>query len=330
VTGGMPRISVALCTHNGARWLGEQLESIAAQTRTPHELVVCDDASTDDTLRVARDFASRAPFAVQVHANAAPLGVAGNFSGAMGRCAGDWIAFADQDDVWRPDKLEVLARAAEGTGADLVFSDADCVDAALRPLGYSVWDAVGFTGSRRAAWESGGALDVLLWRNVVTGTCAMLRTSRRDELLPIGAGWIHDGWCATLLASYATVVAVPERLVAYRQHGTNQVGARSLTLGDRAQHARETPRDEYRAQHDALARLRAHASSLAPRLAFPERARLAAALARIDDKLAHLDARASLAPHRVRRLPSVTRELLTGRYRRYASGTLSAVRDLVW
>ncbi|HEX8394664.1 MAG TPA: glycosyltransferase, partial [Longimicrobium sp.] len=63
--GKEPRVSVALCTYNGARWLPEQLASLAAQTRLPHELVVCDDRSTDETEAVVRAFAATAPFPVR-------------------------------------------------------------------------------------------------------------------------------------------------------------------------------------------------------------------------------------------------------------------------
>ena len=63
---GRARISVALCTYDGARFLGAQLESFATQIRLPDELVVCDDHSSDGTAAVLRDFARRAPFPVRI------------------------------------------------------------------------------------------------------------------------------------------------------------------------------------------------------------------------------------------------------------------------
>ena len=64
--GSPRRISVALCTYNGGRYLEAQLESISAQTRQPAELVACDDGSTDDTLAILERFARRAPFSVSL------------------------------------------------------------------------------------------------------------------------------------------------------------------------------------------------------------------------------------------------------------------------
>ena len=92
--------SVAMCTYNGARFLGAQLASVAAQARAPDELVVCDDRSTDETARVVEEFAAAAPFRVRLHVNERNLGTTRNFERAVSLCEGDLIALSDQDDVW--------------------------------------------------------------------------------------------------------------------------------------------------------------------------------------------------------------------------------------
>lgn len=97
--GAALRISVALCTHNGSAYLTEQLASIAAQTRLPDELVVCDDRSSDDTPRLLADFAARAPFPVQVVVNSENLGSTAKFAKAISLCQGDFIALSDQADA---------------------------------------------------------------------------------------------------------------------------------------------------------------------------------------------------------------------------------------
>ena len=101
-----PRFSVAMCTYNGARFVAEQLESVAAQTRPPSELVVCDDRSTDGTARLVEQFAARAPFPVRLFVNERNLGSTANFGRAVTLAEGDLVALCDQDDVWRPEKLE--------------------------------------------------------------------------------------------------------------------------------------------------------------------------------------------------------------------------------
>src|SRR4029077_8380451 len=103
-----PRLSIAMCTYNGARFLPEQLESIAAQTRLPDELVVCDDGSADESAEIVRNFGKNAPFPVRLELNEKNLGATKNFEKAIGLCQGDLISLADQDDVWKPQKLSKL------------------------------------------------------------------------------------------------------------------------------------------------------------------------------------------------------------------------------
>ena len=67
-------ISVAMCTYNGSKFLAEQLSSIREQTKLPHELVICDDGSTDATPRIVHAFALDAPFPVRFFRNQATLG----------------------------------------------------------------------------------------------------------------------------------------------------------------------------------------------------------------------------------------------------------------
>lgn len=106
----MMNISIAMATYNGARFIRQQLDSLAAQTLSPCELVVTDDGSTDATLNIIADFAKTAPFPVRVFENETTLGFADNFMKAASLCIGDYIAFCDQDDYWLRNKLEYASR----------------------------------------------------------------------------------------------------------------------------------------------------------------------------------------------------------------------------
>ena len=97
------RFSVALCTYDGARYLTDQLDSFISQVRRPDELIICDDASTDESLDIIMSFAMHAPFPVRIYRNEHNLGFIKNFEKAIQLCDGDIIALADQDDVWYPD-----------------------------------------------------------------------------------------------------------------------------------------------------------------------------------------------------------------------------------
>jgi len=106
------KISIAMAVYNGDRFIGEQLESFVRQTRLPDELVVSDNASTDRTVEIVRDFARRAPFKVRLVINDRNLGAAKNFERAITECTGDVIFLSDCDDVWYLNKVSVMGQAS--------------------------------------------------------------------------------------------------------------------------------------------------------------------------------------------------------------------------
>src|SRR5437868_6261824 len=105
------KISVALCTYNGEKYLPDQLASYLKQERLPDELVICDDGSSDNTVEIIKRFATEAPFPVQLHVNENNLGSTKNFEKAFQLCQGEIITPSDQDDVWHEKKLLQLERA---------------------------------------------------------------------------------------------------------------------------------------------------------------------------------------------------------------------------
>ena len=329
------KFSVAMCTYNGARFVGAQLESIAAQTRAPDELVVCDDRSSDETVSAVERFAAQAPFPVRLRVNEQNLGSTKNFERAISLCAGDLIALSDQDDFWLPAKLarleEEFARSPE---VGLVFSDADVVDDEGRACGRRLWETVGLGRSERERLRAGNSIGDLLKGSTVTGATMALRASLRSLALPIPEDlpFIHDAWIALVVACVARVSAVEEPLVLYRRHAAQQVGPlgrTSLVGGLNAVASGET--------REALRRANPYDATLA--VARAAQRRLSEkrvegfdadkALAHLEARIAHLEARHALPRARLRRAPRVLRELLTLRYHRYSNGVASAAKDLL-
>ncbi|RRA47456.1 glycosyltransferase family 2 protein [Acidipila sp. EB88] len=218
------RISVAMCTYNGERYLPQQLASILAQSRMPDELVVCDDRSQDQTLRLLEEFARHAPFSVRVVVNEGNLGSTRNFEQCILLCTGDLIALSDQDDVWHRDRLAVSEqKLITSSEAGLVFSDATLIDEEGRTLPAKLWESIGFAeSSRRALHEKDYTL--CLRTRFVTGATAMFRTSLRDQCLPVGRGWIHDEWIAAATPLFAEIEEINAPLICYRKHAAQQIG----------------------------------------------------------------------------------------------------------
>jgi len=317
------RVSVALCTYNGAPYLREQLESIASQSLLPYEVVVCDDNSTDASLEILREFKETVPFRMTIYRNAERLGPTKNFERAIGLCNGSIIALADQDDVWLPSKLEKLVRVLQrDTEAGYAFSNAVVVDERLHPLGYTMWHTVSFTKRQRGAFKEGKQVEVLVKHTVVTGATMAFRSSLRELVLPIPETWVHDAWISLIAtAAGRNGIPVEEPLVLYRQHPGQAIGGRKISLPEQlrrsvaagtSSYARETARFR-----QALVRLSERSFSRGE------------ASALIEAKIRHLLARQSLYDVPLReRLSIVFREMRTGRYRRLSNGWRGAIKDL--
>ncbi len=325
------KFSIAMCTYNGARHLREQLNSIAAQTRLPDELVICDDGSTDSTSEIVRNFAGSVPFPVNFRVNERNLGSTKNFERAINLCAGVYIALSDQDDVWLPGKLAQLeAEFDRAPNVGLIFTDAEVVDEDTRPIGHTLWEKLPLTSEERQRLRSGKAFDELLEGSTMTGATMAFRARFKELVLPIPDDLmiIHDAWIAILVAAAAEVLPLAAPLIKYRQHGNQQVGAleRKSTPPTQvlvAGSVREALRRE-NLYDETLAVARSVSSRLRER---HELFNTGEASARIESRIAHLEARSSLPPGRLMRAPLVLRELITLRYHLYSNGIQSAVKD---
>ena len=239
------KVAVVVCTYNGERFLAEQLQSILDQTHPPDNIIVSDDGSSDSTLDIVAEFSSRDSGAKKpqwtVQSRRKPLGVAGNFASALTKARGEFVALADQDDVWEPNRVEKgLSRFRDGVL--LVHSDATLVDEVGQHIG-SLMSALRLTSGERRSLLSGNALDALLRRNLVTGATTMIRTSLLQQALPIPEGWVHDEWLALVAAVQGGVVFSEESLIRYRQHGGNEIGAAKTNLDEANRRLRETRTD---------------------------------------------------------------------------------------
>jgi hypothetical protein len=318
-------ISVALCSFNGANFIGEQLDSIASQTVQPLEVLICDDGSTDGTLQIVEAYVEQGSLPIRLLKNERRLGTTANFGRAIAQCRGDTIVLCDQDDIWLPDRLSVVTCALKSQpDVDLVFTNAQLVDKDLRPLQCSLWDAIGL-GQEELEWLSGdGGADLLLRKNFVTGATLAFRSSIRPLVLPIPEPWIHDWWLAINAAIYSRIAAIQQSTILYRQHGGNQIG-----LGRMRAQTRKltTARDD-----KWLTRMQSASTALMSQLRCVEpadhRPAFASICAEAERRLIHYERRLARQGSRWRAL-ALASELASGRYHRYSSGTGSFLKDLL-
>jgi hypothetical protein len=321
------RLSVALATHDGRRWLPELLDGLAAQTRLPDELVVCDDASTDGTPAVLDDFAATAPFDVRRVDHDHRQGPVRAFETALAAVAGDQVALCDQDDRWDPQKLAVLEAVLAAPGTALAFCDARMVDESGADTGGRLWAELGFRRRQRDSLASGPPGPIL--RHAVSSGCTLLVRRRVVErALPFPAAldlvaepMLHDRWLSLVASTTGAVVAVPSTLVDYRVHDAQAVGAR--WAGVREQLGPQSRRTAA----DVAARAEARLRQLDALEARVEPTSVAVGQ-QLEDLRCHLEVRAGLGS-RPRRVLPVLGEVLSGGYRRFGAGPASALLDLV-
>jgi glycosyltransferase involved in cell wall biosynthesis len=314
-----------MAVYNGDRFLREQLESFADQTRLPDELIVSDNASTDRTVEMVREFAARAPFVVRLVINDRNLGVAKNFERAIGECTGDVIFLSDSDDVWYCEKLRTMEKALEKNPlAGVVICDADLVDQQLCPLGRREWQNAGVTAAHLKRLSNGELLSTTF---PVRGNCVAFRSAFKALVLPFPEGerflkgW-HDYFIiwSIVYSGAAGAVFIPRVLVAHRKHPSQMAGT-AISSRWRRLRANWAARVENPSAMLAPVMERLETSTAREYCADP---RIPAAVLR------HWRARCNLPARRVARMPIVLRELATLRYRRLSNGILTAAKDVLF
>ncbi|MBI1903430.1 MAG: glycosyltransferase [Planctomycetia bacterium] len=290
-------ISILLATYNGAAWLPALLESVQSQTIGGWKLLARDDGSTDETRDLLNLAAKRDRRMVVVEDSLGRLGVKGNFEQLLLRASSrgaPYLALADQDDVWLPEKLQRQRAAMQELEAAhgqrtplLVHTDLRVVDEQLRTLHPS------HTAHERIARDCPGedALRVALAHNFVTGCASLCNRALVELALPMPAeAVLHDWWLALCAAAAGHVAYVPKATVLYRQHRQNVVGASGI--------ARLVKLSRWRRARENLRQSSAQARALARRLRDIQNPQLAAA-ANLADRYGALFGKATTVPRRL-------------------------------
>lgn len=226
-------VDVLLATYNGSKYLEGQLDSILAQTHQEFRVLVSDDGSTDATLAILARYEPRFGGRLVMVPNPSPgRGVARNFENLMAASLRDglaqWAAFSDQDDVWLPEKMAAsLQEMRRIEGEDgmpcLVHSDLTVVDENLKVLSPSFAQ---YQLMNPVACSPLSLLSV----NQVTGCTMMVNRALLAMALPLpDEAILHDWWCG-LISGSGRRAFMAKPLILYRQHGANQVGAKSRRL----------------------------------------------------------------------------------------------------
>ncbi len=204
-------VSVVMGVYDAAPFVGEAVASVLAQTYSAFELIVVDDGSRDDTVRVVERIQDRRVRLIR----GAHRGPAQARNAGLEAARGTFIAFLDGDDVWHPAQLQshvdvLLANPA----VDLAFSRSRYIDARGNPLALPVRRTEGFV-----------SFEALLEDNVIgNGSSVVVRRSALDRLggfdESLSACIDYDLWLRVAAAGDRKVICIPEVLTSYRRHPT--------------------------------------------------------------------------------------------------------------
>lgn len=323
-------ISVAMCTYGGEEYVASQLESILEQTRSPDEIIVFDDGSSDSTYDIVTEYAEKYPDVIDPYQNTENVGVIENFERCIRQCTGDVIALSDQDDIWHEEKLERQLAIFQEEDVRLVFHNSNVVTASLEPKG-DLWSSVTPPYKTGSIQSPEDAVKELLERNVVQGATAMFDSALREICLPIPEQVPHDHHIALVAAATGGIREIDEELLDYRQHTEQATGldqeSRSLFRSIAESLTRNHAEFE-----EAKTRLRAHRSALQTiddeelvvDRDFVE--------SEIESRLSYFHERRLVYDESVGtpiRLRAVYRLLTRGLYRLYGDGMVSAFRDVI-
>ena len=211
------KISIAMATYNGAKYICEQIDSILNQTVHDYELVICDDCSTDDTFEILKRFQERDE-RIRAYQNNQNLGFKKNFEKIIGLCSGDYIALSDQDDIWLPDHLELLLNGMTHN-IQIVCGRPIFVDQNNRELpkefDYLKMDSI-------PSCDEDMVRHILLGTSTFQGASMLIRKDFFDQALPIpeGANY-HDSWFAALACFTGGLSYVNKPVMRYRRYSSS-------------------------------------------------------------------------------------------------------------
>ncbi|MDF2888517.1 MAG: glycosyl transferase family 2 [Lacrimispora sp.] len=242
-------ITVLLAAWNGEKYLREQMESLLGQTNQEFTILISDDGSTDRTPDIMKEYENRFPGRVKSLKNLKPSGSArNNFFRLLKASSDEYLMFCDQDDIWLPDKVDVTLREMKkmekvwGRGMPiLIHSDLSVADQAGTVIYPSMarYQKIGVSDNRTSHY---------LVENNITGNTMMINRYLKNltEQIP-DTCVMHDWWLGLVASCFGKISYIDRPLVRYRQHGSNQVGAKSgmKQLSERVSR-QEKVRENYR------------------------------------------------------------------------------------
>ena len=203
----IPLVSIALCTFNGEKYLREQLDSLVYQDYSNLEIVAVDDGSSDETWSILKEYSARFSF-IKIFQNEFNVGYIRNFEKAISICSGEYIALADQDDIWELHKIRMLCNSIKNH--ILIYHDSNIINEIGEPLNKRMSDIINL--------YEGSDVRPFLFMNCISGHSMLFKRGLVERFMPFSGSCFHDWWIAYIAVNSGTIGLIKESLVHYRQH----------------------------------------------------------------------------------------------------------------
>ncbi|MGN1299292.1 MAG: glycosyltransferase family 2 protein [Candidatus Scatovivens sp.] len=220
----MEKIDILMATYNGEKYIKKQIDSIISQTYSNFNLIISDDASSDNTLNILKEYEDKDK-RIKIFRQDKNLGVVSNFEFLLSKVKSEFFMFADQDDIWKENKIKLSINKLKEEDADLVYTDLKVVDENLNEISNSYWKLKGFQNKvyKYNNFES------LYLNNYITGCTIVCKSKWIKEILPFPKSSefiIHDYWLALIVSMNGKISYLKEPTIKYRQHNKNSIGSK--------------------------------------------------------------------------------------------------------
>lgn len=204
------RVSVAMATYNGEKYIKEQIDSILNNLEKNDELIISDDGSKDNTRRIIETI-QKTDNRVKLF-DGPKMGVKQNFGNAIKNCSGEYIFLADQDDIWNDKKVEKVLKVFKDENVTLVIHNCEIVNESLEKTDKTFFE---FRNSGKGIIKN-------IWKNTYIGCCIAFKGKMKDKILPIPNDIeMHDQWIGIINEKYGKSYFLDECLIKYRRHSNN-------------------------------------------------------------------------------------------------------------
>lgn len=203
------RCSIVMATYNGEKYIKEQIDSILKNMNNDDELIISDDGSTDNTIKIINEYNDDRIKLI----NGPHKGVKQNFANAIENASGKYIFLSDQDDIWKENKIELVLKEFKNNNVSVVIHDATVIDENLKIIIPS------FFKYR----NSGKGVIKNIYKNTYIGCCMAFKAELKKYILPIPNNIeMHDQWIGILGETKGNgSLFLEEKLIQYRRHSSN-------------------------------------------------------------------------------------------------------------